>query len=100
MRFVANPVVVEAFRILKVGPTDPQGMVLELEERGPVVATPGMLARMEPVPGDFWVVQEDGYVYLNPRSIFLRKYSPIEATCRCGASGLHDCTQGTFAEAV
>lgn len=41
------------------------------------MATAGMLARMNPNVGDYWVIQEDGYVYLNPREVFRRKYSPI-----------------------
>lgn len=33
-----------------------------------------MMARYTPVVGDYWVVQEDGYIYLNPRDVFERKY--------------------------
>ncbi|MBK5570106.1 MAG: hypothetical protein I8N66_27295 [Ensifer sp. SSB1] len=34
-----------------------------------------MTSRYVPVAGDFVVTQEDGYVYLNPRDVFTRKYS-------------------------
>jgi len=38
-----------------------------------------MIARFEPQLGDYWVIQEDGYVYLNPKEVFERKYSPVES---------------------
>jgi hypothetical protein len=43
-----------------------------------VIATPQMTARMEPKVGDYWVIQSDGYVYLNPKEVFERKYEPVE----------------------
>ena len=95
-KYMANPVVVDAYVISLV--TDPpkptiaeleailnqnknpiRGLLLELEGRvgSEVVATPEMTSRMEPVPVDYWVVQSDGYVYLNPKDVFERKYHRI-----------------------
>lgn len=79
MRYVAKPVVVDAFTILKVHPLADQGgdfRVLELENGDLVQADKGMLARMTPEAGDYWVIQADGYVYLNPKDVFERKYEP------------------------
>lgn len=82
MRYQANPVSVEAHRIVSVGQlVDPPNSAgcgyrdLALENGENVTATAGMLARTTPEPGDYWVIQEDGYVYLNPREVFERKYS-------------------------
>jgi hypothetical protein len=36
-----------------------------------------MTARYMPVVGDYWVIQSDGYIYLNPKDVFERKYSPL-----------------------
>jgi hypothetical protein len=35
-----------------------------------------MMARFKPQPGEYWVRQADGYIYLNPKEVFERKYSP------------------------
>jgi hypothetical protein len=80
MKYIANPVVVDAFQI--IGLDDCVGMretpvdVL-LEDGRTVEADPEMLARMTPQIGDYWVVQSDGYTYLNPKEVFERKYSPL-----------------------
>ena len=93
MKYVANPVVVDAFRIEKVsvpprptieelegilnrGEQPVNGLLLELSDGSHVVATPEMISRMTPVEGDYWVVQSDGYFYLNPKDVFERKYTP------------------------
>lgn len=39
-------------------------------------ATPEMCSRMLPKEGDYIVTQSDGYVYLNPKEVFERKYRP------------------------
>lgn len=80
-KYVANPVKVEAFKIVKVHPLADQGgdfRVLELDNGQLVQADKGMLARMIPERGDYWVIQADGYVYLNPKDVFERKYHPDE----------------------
>jgi|GEM_PF-2323706 len=80
MRYRAKPVIVHAFRILAIrqlSTVDPSSLVLSLEDNQTVHATPEMTARMKPVVGDYWVLQADGYVYLNPKDVFERKYEPI-----------------------
>ncbi len=77
MKYQANPVMVDAFKIVGIGPKTPEGTLLALDNGESVVATPGMTSRMTPIPNDYWVIQEDGYVYLNPASVFERKYSLI-----------------------
>ena len=85
MKCQANPVVVDAFKIIAIGEgTDNPGHAdengiyhLTLEDGRVEKTDSGMTARMEPKVGDYWVVQEDGYVYLNPASVFERKYSPL-----------------------
>lgn len=77
MRYRANPVAVEAFSICKVGDSENGNTSLLLENGGTVVATAAMTARMAPTPGDYWVIQSDGYVYVNPKDVFERKYSPV-----------------------
>ncbi len=38
-----------------------------------------MIARMTPQVGDYLVIQEDGYEYLNPKEVFERKYSRVDS---------------------
>ncbi len=90
-RYQANPVIVDAHKIVSVstvfkndtvqrdGTWDKEGSRhLALDNGENVTATADMLARMTPEPGDYWVKQEDGYIYLNPCDVFQRKYSLIE----------------------
>lgn len=42
----------------------------------------GMTARMQPKPGDYWVIYEDGYQALAPRLAFLEGYLPIEGEAK------------------
>ena len=98
MKYLANPVVVNAYQIVEVGErlahpkqgydvaTErsifiPAGsLYLRLEENKSIWATPEQLSRINPAIGDYVVVQEDGYTYLNPRDVFQRKYSPLPET--------------------
>jgi hypothetical protein len=75
----ANPVEVEASEIVSVaGAMNADGSLnLALANGSNVIAHPDMLSRITPAVGDYWVVQADGYVYLNPKAVFERKYSPI-----------------------
>ncbi len=69
--------IVDAFKIVSVGQLADNGTVhCALENGENVVADNGMLARYRPKEGDFWVIQSDGYIYLNPKDVFERKYSP------------------------
>lgn len=77
MKYRANPVLVDALRITWVGGAHDNGMrVLELEDGHSFEASAAQLARIDPKPGDYVVTQEDGYVYLNPKDVFERKYTP------------------------
>ena len=99
MRYIANPVKVEAFKISMVGGALKDhrliGTAIMLDNGEEVVATPEMTSRMEPKPGDYWVIQSDGYIYLNPKDVFERKYRPDDlnalelgaAVRRAGLSG-------------
>jgi hypothetical protein len=42
-----------------------------------VVLEDGMVARYLPHSGDYYVVQADNYVYVNPKDVFERKYRPV-----------------------
>lgn len=86
-KYKANPVIVDAFKIAQIkgaagvpGKTPVYDLILETGEE--VIATSEMTARMEPKVGDYWVIQEDGYVYLNPKDVFEHKYSPIQEQAR------------------
>ena len=80
MKYVANPVEVEAWVITAVGlPSENGNRVCFSGDRDVFhIATPGQMARMVPVPGDYVVIQSDGYVYLNPKEVFERKYHAVE----------------------
>lgn len=87
MRYRANPVIVHAEKIVAVGEVLPNGSLeVTLDVPEPALSKdltkfmcdPGMIARMLPRPGDYLVKQEDGYIYLNPKEVFERKYSPDE----------------------
>lgn len=83
MKYVANPVEADAFVIMEVFPEQDQGdhsRVLRLDNGELVSADKHMMSRMTPAVGDYWVIQSDGYVYLNPKDVFERKYSPIVTT--------------------
>lgn len=84
MKYQANPVIVDAFRIAEIAEKNPatNGIPLILEGHDAVEASPTMCCRLpdeKPKVGDYWVVQSDGYVYLNPKDVFERKYSPVAA---------------------
>jgi hypothetical protein len=73
--YVANPVVVKAAKITDVYTlSDGAAHVFLDGESGQFYASAPMCARMSPKIGDYWVIQEDGYAYLNPKDVFERKY--------------------------
>lgn len=75
MKYVANPVEVDAFKIVSVGqPNADCSVNLALDNGENAIATLGMMSRMKPRVGDYWVIQSDGYEYLNPKDVFERKY--------------------------
>ena len=76
MKYVANPVVVDAFKILDIKQKMSSSVLVLLLDNGEeAIADSDMTARYKPVVGDYWVVQSDGYEYLNPADVFQRKYS-------------------------
>ena len=85
MKYRAKPVIVDAFKILAIegaegvpGKSPRYKLIIGdgmTEEH--VVADSGMTARMTPAVGDYWVIQSDGYIYINPKEVFERKYSPF-----------------------
>ena len=75
MKYVANPVEVDAHIIVGVGPVEGDGsMHLALQNGENVTADSGKIARYIPQEGDYWVIQSDGYIYLTPKEVFERKY--------------------------
>jgi hypothetical protein len=75
MKYVANPVKVDAYVIEKVGEIDSNGKrMLDCSEGKRFFATQEMQSRMQPEVGDYFVIQEDNYAYLNPKEVFERKY--------------------------
>ncbi len=82
MKYKANPLEVEALKIVSVESmpdADPAlGRDIATEDGQNRFADAGMCSRYIPVAGDYWVIQSDGYEYLNPKDVFERKYSLIE----------------------
>lgn len=77
-RYIANPVEVDALKIVSVKFEEnrvPDKLLLVLENGSKYSPEPAMLARIKPYPGDYLVIQSDGYEYLNPKEVFERKYS-------------------------
>lgn len=92
MMYVAKPVKVEAWRICQVNPLgfnweigrhetglcEPgQPALIHLDDNSARHIDGKMTARYFPKPGDYLVKQEDGYVYINPKDVFERKYEPL-----------------------
>lgn len=79
MKYQANPVIVDAQIIISVGAILPDGsMDIALQNGTTVKAEKGMISRYIPQEGDYWITQSDGYIYLNPKEVFERKYSPLK----------------------
>lgn len=76
-KYIAQPVVVDAFVINEVGePNENGNRIVTCSEDRTFVVSLDMLARITPQPGDYVVVQQaDGYTYLNPKDVFERKYA-------------------------
>lgn len=77
MRYIGNPIEVEAFKITGIGNVSINGNLAVTTDDGLTrLADAPMLSRINPEIGDYWVVQPDGYEYLNPKAVFECKYSP------------------------
>ncbi len=81
MKYIANPVIVDAFVIKEIILKNVYGAacIVTLENEEKKEATPEMLSRINLKVGDYWVVQSDGYEYLNPKDVFERKYKLLGA---------------------
>lgn len=78
MKYQANPVIVDAFIIIDVDRILGNGSIAVKTQDGQSrTATKEMISRFIPSKGDYWVVQSDGYEYVNPKDVFKRKYSPV-----------------------
>lgn len=86
MKYIANPVLVDAFKIMGTADNENGTMQLKLDDGQSVATTEGMTARMMPVAGDYYVVQSDGYIYLNPKEVFEKKYRLHESDGSIGAA--------------
>jgi hypothetical protein len=76
MKYIANLVEVDAYQIVHVGDADNDGSLYVGFGDGRTAKVTGeMLSRMKPKPADYYVVQSDGYIYLNPKEVFERKYT-------------------------
>jgi len=79
MKYVGNPVVVDAWAIKSKRQVNVSGLLELVIDKDGVdeVFRPelGMTSRFSPEPGDYLVQQADGYLYLNPKDVFERKYS-------------------------
>lgn len=78
MKYTANPVIVDAYVIVAVvSVSSSLGYTVLLENGESKVIGLEMHIRHEPQIGDYYVVQSDGYTYINPKEVFERKYSPL-----------------------
>ncbi len=78
MKYEANPVIVDAFIIIGVGAVLSDGsMHVATQDGSNRIAAKDMISRFIPDAGDYWVVQSDGYEYVNPKDVFERKYHAI-----------------------
>lgn len=76
MKYIANPVEVTAYQITDLGPTFADGSFIVMVGTLAYAVSAEMAARYTPAPGDYYVIQSDGYAYLNPKDVFERKYRP------------------------
>lgn len=62
-----------------VGNNTGGGVLLQLTDGSTYVADTAMTARHFPIGGDYLVIGEDGFPYLNTAAVFERKYEPLTA---------------------
>ena len=73
MKYVARPVIVDAFRITQIHIKE-SSILIFLEDGNEKELDHSMFARYIPEIGDYLVTTEDGYQYLNPALVFENKY--------------------------
>jgi len=87
MKFIANPVRVTAMQIELVhSMLDDGSLPVTFNNGEGETLPPEMIGRYVPEPGDYVIVQENGYTYVNPRETFERKYHPEGSRVRFTAS--------------
>lgn len=78
MKAIGNPVEVDFYTILAAKQSDHDGSwELTCSEGKTFVATKEMVSREAPEIGGYYVIQADGYAYLNPKHVFERKYRAV-----------------------
>ena len=93
MKYCAIPVIVDAFKIVSTAEViesdPPMPLRIATDDGENRIATSEMQSRYVPKVGDFWVIQQDGYEYLNPKAVFERKYAACaEDRIVTGSDGL------------
>ena len=78
MKAIGKPVEVDFYEIRGWDTAGPDGnCFVHCSEGRSFLVTPAMTARAPVGTYHYVVVQADGYVYLNPKDVFERKYSPV-----------------------
>ena len=83
MKYIANPVEVDAAIIKEIGPIDESGGCwltvgdMDYVADNGFFATKEMLSRIVLKVGDYLVRQADGYFYFNLKEVFERKYHAV-----------------------
>lgn len=86
MKAIGKPVEVDFYEIRGWDTADADGNYLvHCTEDKTFLITPAMTARAPAGTFHYVVVQADGYVYLNPKDVFERKYSPIQPQTRAAS---------------
>ncbi len=74
----ARPVGVQARKIIAIlGAMSGGGRLVKLDDHSTYSLDPAMTARVFPTVGDYLIVGQDGYAYINPSDVFERKYEPL-----------------------
>lgn len=90
MRFTTTAPEVDAFKLTKIGDQTANGLEVFCDDGQTRLATPRILVRaLVPRPGDFWVIQSNGFEYVVPQETFARTHMmlPGQSTGTVGAGG-------------
>lgn len=81
MKYSANPLIVDAFKIIGVGehtPSHGRKLLIDDGAEGGTEVVAASHMKTEPKVGDYWVVQEGGVSAISPKAAFESKYTAIE----------------------
>jgi hypothetical protein len=79
VKYVTRRCVADVHAIMEVGTPHADGdQALVLDNGITVTATHEMTVRIKPQPGDYWVIQDDGYISVLAKRIFQKRYRPEE----------------------